>query len=134
MERSDVKQLTTLFVALAGVASAVGSCNQAAQERVKADNKIYSTLADAQGVQAKDIMNLHNEISELRGYLESVRRSQEPESDDSGLSSASLTGLHASSGKPRAPSLEPPPAPLLRPLPPAAPAPTLKRLPKFSEL
>jgi hypothetical protein len=137
MDRTDLKQLTTLLAALAGVATAIGSCNQAAQERLKADNKIYDTLANAQGAQAKELVSLHNEMSELRGYLEGLRKESVPPPEPPAETAAPTRTL-LRLGRLGGASALPAPAPILKPLPPplppAAPAPVLRPLPKFSEL
>lgn len=136
MTKDDVKALTAVLAGLAGLATAVGSCNQAAQERFKAENKIYTVLAAGQKQQGSDLAELHNQITELRGYLQALRDRIPPELP-SALPSVSpalphlvplLRPLHALGPLPS-------PAPEALPeLPSASPAPVQRPLPRFEDL
>lgn len=123
MTSADLKTLTALLTGLAGVATAVASCNTAAQERLKADNKIYTTLADGQKQQGTELTELHRQLDELRGYLQAARAMPPmPIPAPSSSAPVVLTPLRQLLLKP------------LPPLPPATPRPVLKALPQFNAL
>jgi len=118
--KEELKGYTAVLTGIAGVATAIASCNTSAQERLQADNKIYSVLAESITKQNAEIVTLHKDVDELRGYLQAVRASTPP--------APALVPLT----RPLLPL--PAPAVKLPDLPPAAPAPALRPLPKFSDL
>ena len=127
--KDQLKGYAAVLTGLAGLATAIGSCNTAAQERLQADNKIYSVLADSITKQGADITALHKELDELRGYLQAMRNAPPPSSavvapaagvapGTRRLVPLSLPALPSASASALPPEL-PPPAPraVLRPLP-----------------
>lgn len=123
MTSADLKTLTALLTGLAGVATAVASCNTAAQERLKADNKIYTTLAEGQKAQGTELTELHRQLDELRGYLQAARAMPPvPIPVPSSSAPVILTPLRQLLLKP------------LPPIPSAAPSPVHKMLPQFDAL
>lgn len=144
MEKADLKALTALLTGLAGVATAIASCNASAQDRLKADNKIYTTLAESITKRDAEIMELHRQLDEQRGYLQALRASTPPTPAASGsvpvtIAPTPLRRTFRLNGLALAPLTSASAAPANLPAPPPdlpapAPAPKLRPLPTFDAL
>lgn len=139
MTKEELKSLTALLVGLSGLATAVGSCNQQVQERIKADSKIYTTLADGQKQQATEILEIHHQLDEVRGYLQAVRPPDASPPPPPAAPTATLRPLTPLSRFRLAPlpsaasSAAPPPAPM-PPVPSPSPPPVLRPLPRYEDI